>query len=909
MAKKETGFQAALAKLNATGIMRNLDDKDDIQVIPSGCPTLDFVTDVGGFPRGRIIEISGDESSGKCVALDSPVHVPDRGILSMKELLAEAEFPENCDGRVADSAVPFPTKIHAAGGPAAVVAAYNAGRGPMKRVRTEFGNDHKTTPSHRLLTITPTGIARWTLMNDLRPKMTLVSAVGQMAGKPGTSTAKELAQARLYGAFAGAETRHGVPTLMMLSKPAHKAVRGWADGVTEDKPLERPGPWTGFTGMLRIRRRAFPLISDAIGPYLEKIRVAPVDQQAAWVVGLWSTKGTPTTAGEIELEIEEEEVANTMQMVMRNLGIPVSKWWTTNTFGEARMKLSVSTWTGREMLDDTIKADGQQVPNSWARFPFPEDPEDNHPFLKRALDAAWTCLSKAQDQGAKVDPKAIDADDTSKEGLEKAANLMRPYARSKRDQRVLETLDLMSQPGIGFDRVIGTEAIEDEEAVDVHVPIGSHYAASGLVNHNSTLAMHLCAQVLDNDPNAVCVYMDYERSTARKYAAQMGLIKHVPRFLLLDPDTLQQAEQITNMFQDTEVSPAIVVCDSIPAMVPQEMFSLDPEKDSKQIGIQARLLSDMLGRWVKYAHMYDTLFILINQLRTYISTDKFDKQKGIHGVAGSQKQTTAGGRAVAFYASMRLRLQVKKQIKAEVRNPMTGDLEEIPVANFVKAVAYKNKVGSPFKSGAFYIEFGKGLDAQRTIHELAVAQGVVTKKHGGHFSYVMPDGTKHYKQGEEAWISHLKDPVNAPLVRQLAADLNLENADAALSTPLGFVQTDMETGETQRAGEDDLDPAEIEDMLESLQEAKTVCEQADAVGLLVRKKGRIELTVAGATHTSKTPAQLEKKLNATEKEALEKDVQSRARSLRELLVGGEEEGPDEPVTQPEQDASDTNDGA
>lgn len=392
----------------------------------------------------------------------------------------------------------------------------------------------------------------------------------------------------------------------------------------------------------------------------------------------------------------------------------------------------------------------------------------------------------------------------------------------------------MSQESTGCDRVVEIQTTDPVATGDLSVPIGHYYSSNGLISHNSTLAMHLCKKELLANPQATCWYLDYERSSAKKYVTKMGLLNPIfePRFQLLDPDTFEDAEEIMENLISNEVNPSIFVIDSVPAMVPALLFDRDPDENSP-VALQARKWSELLSKWIKTVAQSGTLVILINQIRAYIATSRFDKGKAIPGVAGSEKETTPGGNAIRFYCSMRLRLQPSRIIKGKYNNPMTGEVEEIPIANVVKATAQKNKVGQPYRSGTFYITYGEGIDIERTMVELASAKGIITKASG--YKLELPNGTTINSRSEEGFIQELKTGPHAKeCYNYLYEALKWNSAESEISKITGIVEEDYNTGETKTQTMND---EELQIKVSLAKNLPTTIAKAEALGLFQRDRG------------------------------------------------------------------------
>jgi RecA/RadA recombinase len=399
--------------------------------------------------------------------------------------------------------------------------------------------------------------------------------------------------------------------------------------------------------------------------------------------------------------------------------------------------------------------------------------------------------------------------------------------------------------------------------------------------------MHLCNQELLNNPSAICVYQDYERSTATKYARKMGLHQHhtslgQPRFHLIPSDSFEEADDYVKAYWKSGIYPSLWVCDSIPAMVPQAMFNRETD-DNPQIALQARLLADLLARWVKIAADYGTTFLLINQIRAYISTSFMDKGKAIPGLAGSEKETTPGGNAIKFYASMRLDLRPKSVVQAKSYNPMTGDIENVPIANLVKATTKKNKCGNPYRSGVFYISFGEGIDTVRTMLDLALRKGVIVKEGSGRLNLTLPTGESIIADQAE-FINQVKNGPQAKKFQDyLYKALQWDRATEITEEILGLEIEDAETGE--RSSQGTLTGSATAGKLQLVKAQIDLLMQADALDLLKKSGRAITWTnpntkeeFRGGNHDS-----LGKKIKGADRQVLQSQVEAEVKKLEEML--------------------------
>lgn len=278
----------------------------------------------------------------------------------------------------------------------------------------------------------------------------------------------------------------------------------------------------------------------------------------------------------------------------------------------------------------------------------------------------------------------------------------------------VEKIEVISTGSIALDKALGVGGFPRGRIVEIY-----GQESSG----KTTVALQAiaCAQVA----GGTAAFIDVEHALDPTYARALGV--DLDRMLLCQPDSAEQALEVTDQLIRSG-GIAIIVIDSVAALVPRA--ELDGEMGDAHMGLQARLMGQALRKITGSVSSTNTLCIFINQLREKI------------GIIFGSPVTTSGGKALKFYASVRL----------DVRRTSTIKDGEVSTANRTMVKVVKNKCSPPFTVAEFDIVFGEGVSKNGELVDLGVAHGIV-KKSGAWYSY----NEALIGQGKEKARDYLRD--------------------------------------------------------------------------------------------------------------------------------------------------------
>ena len=290
----------------------------------------------------------------------------------------------------------------------------------------------------------------------------------------------------------------------------------------------------------------------------------------------------------------------------------------------------------------------------------------------------------------------------------------------------IDNVDVIPTGSIGLNAALGVGGYPKGRIIEIYGP-----ESSG----KTTLAIHAIAEC--QKAGGFAAFIDAEHAFDRFYASNLGV--DIDNLYISQPDNGEQALEIAeDLIRSSAID--IIVIDSVAALTPKK--EIEGDMGDSSVGLQARLMSQALRKLTSTIAKTKTTCIFINQLREKI------------GVMFGNPETTTGGNALKFYASVRIDIRKKETLKDG----------ETPIGNIVKVKVVKNKVAPPFRKTEFEITFGEGISKIGEIIDLGVENNII-KKSGSWFSY----GDTKLGQGRDAAKALLKD--NPELCEELEAKI------------------------------------------------------------------------------------------------------------------------------------------
>ncbi len=708
-----------------------------VEVVPTGSLSLDLALGVRGMPRGRIVEIFGPEASGKCVSRDTVVFT-NKGMLPIDAFgyLSIPEFQKKEVFVYAEHS--FEKTSHF----------YNGGLKKTLQICTKRGFTLEGTPNHRVRVLDKNGNYLFRRLDELcdddyiaiqrnqqcfgpganfstfkykknkndyssksfnPPKMidqTLAILMGYMIGD-GTCTATGFNKNNITITVGDDEVEND------LQKVFQKIFRAGAR-VTKDKRNQ-----VRQLRMHNAQARNF-LVHAGLGwwdaatkeiPW--SILCSPKSIVAAFISALFECDGcfSGTT---IEYCTKSGKLAGQLQTVLLNFGIITTLKKRINKKYGPYFYLYIEGQNDKRFFAKQIgfrskRKQSKLIQDIKKQKIFKTNldviPNLNNTLAEFIKQYKQMCLPLNRDDWS-IFYDYLPKPQGGGHALtyDRLSRILKHFIKGRNIPQY-QILEQHLELGFYWDRVNARKA-SISHVVDFTVPKGSTFFGNGFVNHNTTLAQHVVAEV--QKLGGVAAFVDAEHALDPEYAKKIGV--KVNELFISQPDTGEQALDIVETLVRSNGVDVIVV-DSVAALVPRA--EIEGDMGDAHMGLQARLMSQALRKLTGIVSKSKTVLIFINQTRQKI------------GVFFGNPETTTGGTALKFYSSMRIEVRRAAQLKQG----------ESVVGSRVKVKVVKNKVAPPFRTTEFDIMYNEGISLSGDTLDTAVLYDVV-KKVGNTFAFL-----------------------------------------------------------------------------------------------------------------------------------------------------------------------------
>lgn len=756
---KKKSLESALSMLDRSfgkGAVMRMGDKpnQNIDSISTGSIGLDLALGIGGLPRGRIIEIYGPESSGKCLTADTMV-LSENGLVSIAELFAHyghnvvstTKIVEEVAGLLNENGKLENTSHFT----------WN-GKRKVRKIKTALGNELSPTYNHPVRILDKTGFVVWKKAKDIQIGDILPVMRGTETYGTNTSIDAETAQFLGYLMADGSlgksnknSTRFSNSDPDIISDYRQLAIKEFEKGLSKyefdfathkimtdvhNKPvgsniktyfkvnsqtIDHHINSKEFREHLEIQGLDYVLSKDKQVPL--KIRQAPKDIQLAFLRAYLECEcSIDKNKRALEVTSASHKLLQQVQLILLNMGfVGVLSPKDVPEYGTYWRLV----YSGSEGADLIHKIGFKSIERLTSVHEVAFDSNgstniDGIPNLGVLVQTLYNAL----------DIRSREAFDTIYDYIGENPRARITYNRldkiiklfEGKEHILLTHLKEIQKSNYFYTPVV---AIDEDEAptFDVCLPETHSFWSNGLISHNTTLSLQTIAEA--QKLGGTVAFIDAEHALDPAYAKKIGV--DIDNLLISQPDYGEQALEIAEKLVSSGAVDVLVV-DSVAALVPQK--EIEGDMGDSHVGLQARLMSQGLRKLTGIVARSNTLVIFINQLRMKI------------GVMFGNPETTTGGNALKFYASVRIDIRRIGSIK---------DKDDV-IGNQTRVKIVKNKVAPPFRQVEFDIMYGEGVSKLGELIDLGVKFGFVEKS-GAWFSY---DSTR-IGQGKENAKKFLKE--------------------------------------------------------------------------------------------------------------------------------------------------------
>jgi len=748
------GYEQALKdieKLYGKGAIMKMGDKPmDVDVVTTGSMKLDHELHIGGFPRGRVIEIFGPESSGKCLPADTRIGTP-YGLLTIGEIFKMQGLKATCTNRTTASEFPLYNRN---GEIEETTHFTHNNRKPTFTIRSFSGAHIRPTANQPQLVMSKNGFWVWKQVKQLEVGDYLVSD-------------REIVRNHEFMMACNADEAYFAG--LSLADGHFNRVRL---GLTNDDPDIKEFIARVGSSIFGVEPKVYPSGSNtaSINYHFNSVEAAAKFYESwGWepcnspdkIVGSRVRRLNDAALLEvlrgyfdcecfihpskmcIETVSASRELLDDVKLLLQlRFGIigllrdkhvaeyPNNNYWQLTMAGDAARKfiqvVGTRSSSRAKKHDELLRLHGDGGSTNHDSIPCLGG------LLRDLYDSAETNreLNVLMDCYMAPSPRAL----VTYNRLELISEAFKEIG----DPIILARLAEIRKRWYYYDRVESVTENEPEPTFDFAMEQTASLNANGFVTHNTTLALHTIAEV--QKQGGIAAFIDAEQALDPSLAKGVGV--NVEEMLISQPDYGEQALEIVDTLVRSGAIDIIVV-DSVSALTPKAELAGD--MGDSLPGLQARLMSQALRKLVANTRTTKTMVIFINQTRLKIGTGGF-----------GNPETTSGGKALRFYSSVRIDVRILGGIKKG----------ETRIGNRLKLRVVKNKLAPPFGLAEVDLIFGRGIDQLCETLDLALEFDLIEKSGNWH-SY----GGDRIGNGREATIQYLREhPDDVKSLRETIMD-------------------------------------------------------------------------------------------------------------------------------------------
>ncbi len=598
------------------------DDRPPIESIPTGAIALDVALGIGGLPRGRVVEVFGPESSGKCLTADTHVWT-DRGMETVAELFERAGQPATCTSRVTDIRDQGIRVVNERGELETVAALTHNNRKPVLRLTTASGRRVSVTHNHPLRVMNGEGFVVWRKAGALHENDTLVSArFGANEAALGSGLSED--EAVLLG-YLVAEGTLGSETSLRFTNGDDEVGREFTSIATwlfdtEVKTYQGNNCTEYVLPGKKLRehvaeRYGLDLVGSAGKSVPSVVRTGGDKIQRAFLSALFEGDGWIDASSTVGLASASEQLARDVQLLLYGLGVPASLYSKYNPAHERDYwTVTVNPSLAHRFLDEIGFRSQRRAAQVEENFRL----SSRSPQFENIPNLGGLIRSLRDSFGGDRDFDRIAGDLFADGGaLPCSRNRLveildwadsREQKPSASAEVILAHLrELLTAP-YTYEAITSIEDAGEQPTFDLMLPETHSFVANGVLSHNTTVALHAVASA--QKQGGIAAFVDAEHALDPVYAAKIGV--NTDDLLLSQPDTGEQALEIVDMLIRSGAI-SIIVIDSVAALVPRA--EIEGEMGDSHVGLQARLMSQALRKIAGALSSTGTTAIFINQLR------------------------------------------------------------------------------------------------------------------------------------------------------------------------------------------------------------------------------------------------------------------------------------------------------